>query len=179
MSKIFQTLFSEVKNAGFTLIELLIVVLMIGILAAVALPQYETAVEKSRAAEGLTLLNSLVSAQESYKMANGVYSRDFDALDVSLPLQEIRDVCYLSLANSSKMVGNEDWGVVLDRDLHFPTPVLVLRESGDFKCYGFFKHEGQLYCAEDVDHNVHTKNFCKKLGGKWERDVPTWKLYRM
>ncbi len=56
---------------GFTLLELLVVVLIIGILASIALPQYKVAVEKSRAAEAVTTLSSFSRGVEIYVMANG------------------------------------------------------------------------------------------------------------
>ena len=61
---------------GFTLIELLVVVLIIGILAAVAVPQYRVAVEKSRVAQVLTRLEALYKAGAIYYLENGVYPAD-------------------------------------------------------------------------------------------------------
>lgn len=73
------------KNAAFTLIELLVVVLIIGILAAVAVPQYQTAVVKARAMALLPLLRSISDAQQRYYMANGRYTASFSDLDIGMP----------------------------------------------------------------------------------------------
>ncbi len=57
---------------GFTLIELLVVVLIIGILSAIALPQYQKAVFKSRFAEVLINVKTMTDCANIYKMTNGL-----------------------------------------------------------------------------------------------------------
>ncbi len=56
---------------AFTLVELLVVVLIIGILSAVALPQYQKAVIKSRFTEALTNLKAISDAVKVCELSNG------------------------------------------------------------------------------------------------------------
>ena len=103
---------------GFTLIELLVVVLIIGILAAVALPQYELVVTKSRMVQAIGTVNAMRQASIRYQLANGKYATDFRDLDVSFnctSLSEDGDVCtmrrgsdtyYCYLSDSKDSDGN-------------------------------------------------------------------------
>ena len=62
------------KFVGFTLIELIIVIIIVGILAAVGLTQYTKVVEKGRAAEAKMILGTLRTAQVAYNLENGAYT---------------------------------------------------------------------------------------------------------
>ncbi len=70
------------KNQAFTLIELLVVVLIIGILAAIAVPQYQKAVIKSRVSTILPIMADIIQAQELYYLNKGEYTDNANLMDI-------------------------------------------------------------------------------------------------
>ena len=89
MNKIYQKPFPAGKNAGFTLIELLVVVLIIGILAAIALPQYEMAVEKSRLTEVYALLRKANDNMMIYSLGGKNSYNVFNPDDIALVFEDV------------------------------------------------------------------------------------------
>ncbi len=72
------------NTKAFTLIELLVVVLIIGILAAVALPQYRLAVEKTRVVQLRVRADALNKAAQTYQLASGEWPTDVRELDIDI-----------------------------------------------------------------------------------------------
>ena len=95
----------EITTHGFTLIELLVVVLIIGILAAVALPQYQLAVDKSRLSKLLSMVQAVKKAQVAYDLENGTYTDNWNDLSLSFP----------GTISEASLTSDEGWELVLQK----------------------------------------------------------------
>ncbi len=142
-----------VVSSGFTLIELLVVVLIIGILASVALPQYTKAVEKSRAAEAINVVRSIRVANEAYFMATGSYSNNLNNLVIQIPGKDgnyngvpRKESKFFSFAASANVIGV---GNVVALDNRFPLAtkyiIFALPNTDALYCK-FYGPEGETLC---------------------------------
>ncbi len=73
------------KGSGFTLLELLIVVIIVGILATFAIPQFLGFVDRSREGEATNLISSILTAELLYFQENGQFSAVPGDLALNIP----------------------------------------------------------------------------------------------
>ncbi|MHC4986457.1 MAG: prepilin-type N-terminal cleavage/methylation domain-containing protein [Planctomycetota bacterium] len=71
------------RAKGLTLVELAVVVVVVGVLAASAVPRFLASVERSKAAEAFGYLAEVQAAQERFHTREGIYADDLADLDVS------------------------------------------------------------------------------------------------
>ena len=164
------------NNQAFTLIELLVVVLIIGILAAVALPQYQKAVEKSRATQLMTSVKSLSEAQEVYHMSSGNWATSYDELDISfdnMPIITAQSGDSPATNSNNAIRGANHMELILNVDSPTNGSQFVVSRGqfsdGPYAGAGFsYMHENTgnvpsgLYCTE-VDWLA--SGFCHKVMG--------------
>ncbi len=85
--KLLQHLAKKNANKGFTLVELLVVVVIIGILAAIALPSFLAQTAKAKQAEARSTLGSWVKAQKAFRTDHNAFSSSWDDLALGVPTQ--------------------------------------------------------------------------------------------
>ena len=93
------------KQKGFTLIELLIVVVVLGVLVGVALPQYQKAVMRSRFAEVEVIMRSIMPAVEEYCLANASSREpiDINSLSISYPITSIEGMSFVKSSSGTSL----------------------------------------------------------------------------
>ncbi|MBR3632100.1 MAG: prepilin-type N-terminal cleavage/methylation domain-containing protein [Elusimicrobiaceae bacterium] len=129
---------------GFTLIELLIVVLIIGVLSAVALPIYNRVVEKTRATEAMQTLSSIATGEQSFQMANSGFTDQFETLDLS----------FNNYSDGSQATGNTLNGQYFDYTIYGndKKAALAKRNNGEYELSVDYMTK-EIFCRP-IDHYI-------------------------
>jgi type IV pilus assembly protein PilA len=103
----------ERSRRGFTLVELAVVVVIIGVLAAFAVPRFLSSVERSKAAEAFNYLSSVQAAQERYHARQGTYAGTVTDLDIKMTTPKYFSVGTIAAGGTASL--EDSWTLTLTR----------------------------------------------------------------
>lgn len=152
------------NKKGFTLIELLVVVLILGILAAMAMPQYFKAVERSRMTEAVTLMANIADAQQRKYMQVNRYATEYTGLDVA-PKGATGSLFYTKGTSTAPQNG---FAIVLDAGTSYSTGKVTatrVAPTGQALQYKyslarFYTGKGTTCTGSDTNGKALCADFC-------------------
>ncbi len=148
----------RINKKGFTLVEILVAVVIIGVLATIAVPMYQTAVDKSRYTTMIVPARNLASAQERYLMENGRYSSDLAMLDVHFGKDVNGRVDSISSGLTASIGDDSEYEYVkVSKEGMNNNYIIYLDKSENFS--------NEIHC-EALKDNTRAERLCKELGGE-------------
>jgi prepilin-type N-terminal cleavage/methylation domain-containing protein len=132
------------RNSGFTLVELAVVVVIIGVLAAFAVPRFLSSVERSKAAESFNYLATIHSAMERYQARQGTYADDIAKLDTEMDSPQYFTVGTVEVPATATSL-EDGWQITMTRS----------GASGGYGAYTVvWTHEGFDSSASTIDSDI-------------------------
>jgi len=144
---------------GVTLIEVMIVVVIVGLLAAIAIPAYNNYITRSRRSDAFTALETVRAAQEMYRAERGFYASDFFDVVGGVTVNVLAG-CSANMAGDNYNIAFVAWGLTPPTYTMHATALPTGKQVNDRYPIFSIDQNGTHQYFDTKDGNWHT--------GGWE-----------